>query len=287
MKDVDSLLYGVGGHKDKEELKMPEDYQSLLGEVGFEQNPNPEPVADPAIIPGTDPVPQDPVTPNITPEVDPANPVPATDPAPADPAPVTDPAPVVDPNAEARNQAFAELRARNAKYQKAFARVTQAMGAASEDEAIEKLIGAAFDIQGKRENVDPAVLRRLTDLEEKNMVLDTATRQQFVRDSFGAVQKELNLTDQELVSFAQKLTDQNVDIFNLNVPLSVLYRGLNHDTMMTKMLEAEKQNWIKGQAAADKAPGVNPATGKPINKENKEITTDADLDLVLNSLSNK
>ena len=72
-----------------------------------------------------------------------------------------------------------------------------------------------------------------------------------------------------------------MDIFNINVPLDVLYRGMYYDTITNKMLESEKQKWIKGQAEADKAPGVNPATGKPINKETKEITTEADLDLVL------
>lgn len=262
---------------------MPEDYQALLGELGV-QPADPTP-ADPAVIDTvvTDPTPADP---NTNPEVDPANPVPATDPAPADPAASTDPQPpVVDPNTEARNQAFAAMRAQNAKYQKAFARIAQAMGAQNEDEAIEKIVGASFDVQAKRENVDPNVLRRITDLEEKNNILDSATRQQFVRDSFNAVQKQFNLTDQEVISFAQKLTDQNVDIFNLNVPLSILYTGMNHDAIISKRLETEKQNWIKGQAEADKAPGVNPATGKPLDKEKTEITTEADLDLVLKNLS--
>ena len=263
---------------------MPENYQALLGELGIEQGSDPGAATDPVAIPGTDPASNNPTNPDTNTVTDPVNTVTVTDPAPADPAKPTDVQNVVDPSSEAKNQAFAAMRARNAKYEKAFARVTQAMGAANEDEAIEKLIGASFDVQGKRENIDPAILRRLTDLEEKNQVLDTATRNQFVKDSFSAVQKELNLTDQETISFAQKLTDQNVDIFNLNVPLSIIYKGMNHDTLTTKMLEAEKQNWIKGQAAADKAPGVNPATGKPINNEKKEITTDADLELVLNSL---
>ena len=262
---------------------MPEDYQALFGELGGTQEPVTDPVADPAIAPEADPVTPEPIDPNTPPVVDPAEPAePITDPAPADPAAPVDPnPPVVDQSETIRNQAFAAMRAQNAKYQKAFAQITKAMGAKSEDEAIEKLIGASFDIQGKRENVDPAILRRITDLEEKNMILDTATRQQFVRDSFSAVQKKLNLTDQEVISFAQKLTDQNVDIFNSNIPLDVLYRGMYYDTITNKMLESEKQNWIKGQEEADKAPGVNPATGKPINKETKEITTEADLDLVL------
>lgn len=265
---------------------MPEDYQALLGEIGGTLPTDPVPAADPA--PVTDPIVADPIpsNPSIIPGTDPANPVPATDPAPADPAAPANPQPVVDPSIEAKNQAFAAMRAQNAKYQKAFARVAQALGAANEDEAIEKLIGASFDVQAKRENVDPVILRRLTDLEEKNQILDTATKQQFIRDSFGAVQKQFNLSDQDVISFAQKLTDQNVDIFNSNIPLSILYLGLYHDTLTTKMLETEKQNWIKGQAEADKAPGVNPATGKPINKEKKEISTEADLDLVLKTLGN-
>lgn len=269
---------------------MPDDYQALLGEIGGQPaDPTPaEPVnTDPAVVPGLAPVEPQPVDPTSNPVVDPAPADPNADPAPADPAkPADSQPPVVDPAIEAKNQAFAAMRAQNAKYQKAMARVAQALGAANEDEAIEKLIGASFDVQAKRENVDPVVLRRITDLEEKNQILDTATKQQFVRDSFGAVQKQFALSDKEVIDFAQKLTDQNVDIFNSNVPLSTLYLGLYHETITSKKLEAEKQNWIKGQEEANKAPGVNPATGKPINKEKKEISTEADLDLVLKTLGN-
>lgn len=261
---------------------MPEDYQALLGEIGV-QSADPTP-ADPAVV--TDPAPTDstPVDPSVIPGTDPVNTVSDADPASADPATPTDPQPVVDLETEARNQAFAAMRVQNAKYQKAMSRITQAMGASNEDEAIEKLIGASFDVQAKRENVDPVILRRLTDLEEKNQILDTATKQQFIRDSFGAVQKQFGLNDKEVIAFAQKLTDQNVDIFNSNIPLSTLYLGLYHETIMSKKLEAEKQDWIKGQNEADKAPGVNPATGKPIDKDKKEITTEADLDLILKTL---
>lgn len=255
---------------------MPDDYQALLGEVGVESA---EPVTTDPVI--TDPMTTDPIE---TPEADPVNAETVTDPAIADPAIPTDVQETVDPEMEARNQAFAALRVQNAKYQKAMARVAQALGATDENEAMEQLIGASYDIQAKRENVDPVILRRLADLEEKNQVLDTATRQQFIRDSFGAVQKQFNLDDKEVIAFAQKLTDQNVDIFNSNISLDTLYLGLYHDTITSKKLDAEKQNWIKGQNEAEKAPSVNPATGKPISKDKKEITTEADLDLILKTL---
>lgn len=260
---------------------MPEDYQALLGELGVdtttpapvvntvEPEAVPEtPATDPTNIPGTETTPVEP----------------ATDPAITDPAAPIAPPEIVDQAQEARNSAFAEMRVQNAKYQKAIAQVAKAMGSASEDEAIEKLMGASLDVQGKRENIDPVVLKRLNDLEEKNAMLDTATKTSFIKESFGAVQKKFNLPDADVIKFAQKLTDQNVDIFNSNVPLDVLYLGLNYDTLKTKMLEAEKQNWIKGQTEADKAPGVNPATGKPIDKEKKDISTEADLELVLKTL---
>lgn len=261
---------------------MPDDYQALLGEVGGQpvdqaasnivaQSTTTEPITtEPGVIPGTESVPTDEVT-------DPAN---------AEGTVIEEPQPAEDPNLTATNQAFAAMRSQNAKYQKAFARVAQAMGATSEDEAIEKIIGATFDVQAKRENVDPAILKRITELEEKNQMLDQATKEQFIRDSFGAVQKQFSLSDSELVMFAQKLTDQKVDIFNSNVPLSALYLGYYHDVITAKKLEEEKQNWIKGQSEADKAPGVNPATGKQSNKEKKEISTEADLDLVLKTLNN-
>lgn len=266
---------------------MPEDYQSLFGELGGVQEPEVDPVADPVDPLPTDPIEQDPVDPNTTLAVDPVDTEPAADPADTEgELPQTQEPNEVSPSVKAANEAFAAMRAQNAKYQKAFAQITKAMGAENEDEVIENLIGASFNVQAKRENVDPAVLRRITDLEEKNMILDTATREQFVKDSFGAVQKKFSLSDQEVMSFAKKLTDQKVDIFNSNIPLDVLYQGMFHETMSKKLIETEKQNWIKGQTEAEKAPGVIPATGKQLNKETKNITTEADLNLVLKNFGN-
>lgn len=261
---------------------MPDDYQTLLGELGGDVAPAAD-IAPDVVDDVVEDTLEDPNSNNVgVAEETEAT----TDPAIVEESETPEEQPeVADTGVDVRNQAFAAMRSQNTKYQKAFARIAEAMGAESEDEVIEQLIGASYAVQGQRENVDPVILRRIADLEEKNTVLDAATRQQYVRDSFDAVQKQLSLTDQELIVFAQKLTDQNVDIFSTNVPLSVLYTGMNHETMLKKKLEAEKQSWIKGQAEADKAPGVSPATGKPVNKEVKEITTEADLDLVLKSLS--
>lgn len=196
--------------------------------------------------------------------------------------PVKQEAPKEDPTAKA----FAAMRAANSKYQKVFNKLQEALGVDDEDAVIEKLLGVSYDTLGKKQNVDPAVLKRLTELEEVNQALINERRQEFVIGQFEKVRTTFNLSEPELMEFAQALSNSNVDIFASNLDLSALYKGLNFDKLQKKTIESEKQKWIKEQGEANAAPSVNSITGKRDPNSKKEINTMSDLDLALKSLNN-
>lgn len=253
---------------------MPDDYQSLFAELSGTSAPAAEPVTQSV---------EEPVAAPVTEQV--------TEPATAE---TTEPSatPKVESKPIENNQkedasakAFAAMRTQNSKYQKVFTKLQEALGADNEDDVIEKLLGVSYETLGKKQNTDPAVLKRLSELEEVNNNLMNQRRQEFVVNAFNKVKSEFNLNEQELMGFAETLASNNIDIFSSNIDLTALYRGMNHEAITKKLLETEKQKWIKEQAAADKAPSINPATGKRDPNPKKEINSMSDLDLALKSLS--
>lgn len=251
---------------------MPEDYQSLFAEL----TGTTDPVANPT-TPVAEQAPDATANPAATPEATPATPSAQPD---AEVKPI-DETPKEDPSAKA----FAEMRAKTTKYQRVFSKLQEALKVENEDEVIEKLLGQSYETLGKRQNTDPVVLKRLSELEEVNNSLIQERQMQFVTNSFNKVKSEFNLSDAELTKFAQHLASNNVDILASNVDLSALYRGINHEAITSKLLETEKQKWIKEQMEAEKAPAVNPATGKRDPNPKKEINSMSDLELALKSLS--
>lgn len=190
-------------------------------------------------------------------------------------------------NEEAQRQAraFAEMRTTIGKYKKVFGQLQQAMGVDSEDAVIERLFNAGLNVQARKQNVDPDVLRRMQTLEEQNLVMINEQRQRAVIESFGLLQKDFNLTNKEVMDFAKELDDRKIDIYKLGVDLSTLYRGLHYDAISKKQIEAAKQDWIAEGAAANNAPGINPATGKKQQQGKTEINTMGELDNILNSFN--
>ena len=251
---------------------MPDDYQSLFNQLNGE-NSAPVEQSTEAVqesTPKTEPVVETPTetAESTEPDVDPTE-------------------GIKDPiKQQQAKDAFAAMRAQNAKYQKVMKRIQEVMQADNEDTAIERLLDATYGMQAKQQNIDPAVLKRISELEENNTRLAFEQRQNYIKESFADVQKEFNLSDAETIKFAQQVTDSNIDIFASNVNLSTIYKGLNHDTITKKMLETEKQNWIKNQTEASKAPGVNPATGKKDNQDKIEINTMAELNEAMKSFRN-
>lgn len=183
------------------------------------------------------------------------------------------------------NRAFAEMRAQNSKYNKVFKKLQDVYKVENEEAVIEKLLQGALDAEAKSQNIDPALLKRLQEIEETNQSLMYEKQETVLRQKFEALQADEKLTDEQMINFAKELVASEIDITRNNVDLKKLYRGFYYDTLTKKQIEAEKQNWIKGQKEADAAPTVTGTKGRKTDPESKTIETEADLSAVLNSFN--
>ena len=258
-----------------------EDYQALFNELGGEQNPaavTPDvtPTAPVATVPEDNTTPEGaPITPEVTPVTPEANPNPTG-------VPAIDPA--VDEENQKQARAFAELRTTNAKYTKVFKQLQNSMGVSTEDEVIERLLNAGLNAQARQQNVDPELLKRMQTLEEQNTTMMVEQKQKAVVESFGLLQKDFSLNNDEVLKFAKELDDKGVDLFKTGVDISTLYRGLHHSDIVQKQIEAEKQKWIAEGSVAANAPGVTTTTGKRNIQGKTEINTMGELENLFNSI---
>lgn len=270
-----------------------EDYQSLFAELGGTQAPATEPQqpatpqapADPT--PSTEVPPVTPTTPEGTPTPEGEEGAPTAPEAQSqDPAQPTAAQPVND-NDQKQARAFAEMRSTIGKYQKVFKRLQPMMGVNSEDEVIERLLSAGLNVQARAQNVDPSLLKRMQDLEDQNVAMIQEQKRQAVVESFGLLQKDFNLTNEQVIDFAKELDQKGIDLFKVGVDISTLYRGLHHDDITKQQLEAEKQKWIAEGAKADKAPGITTSSGKKSSGSKTTVNTMGELENLFNSLDMK
>lgn len=274
-----------------------EDYQALFNELGGEAAPadtgadannSTATPADPATI--TNPVDTNP-NPDVTGPVNPTqDPVgddvddnTGDDDNPGTPANNQ----VDDEDSQRQARAFAEMRSTINKYSKVFKQLQPMMGVNSEDEVIERLLDAGLNVQARNQNVDPAILKRMQTLEEQNLAMISEQRNKALVESFGLLQKDFNLTNKEVLDFAKELDNKQIDVYKLGVDLSTLYRGMHHDAIVKKQVEAEKQKWITSNNAANSAPGVNTSTGKKNNQGKTEINTMGELESLFNQINKK
>lgn len=274
-----------------------EDYQALFNELGGEAAPadtgadvndNTAVPADPATI--TNPVDTNPI-PDSVGDTNPAQ-DPAGDSANGDEgnegdtgAPANNS--VVDEDTQRQARAFAEMRSTINKYSRVFKQLQPMMGVNSEDEVIERLLDAGLNVQARNQNVDPEILKRMQTLEEQNLMMMSEQRHKALVESFGLLQKDFNLTNEEVVNFARELDNKQIDVMKLGVDLSTLYRGMHHEAIVKKQIETEKQKWITSNNAANSAPGVNTSTGKKNNQGKTEINTMGELESLINQLNKK
>lgn len=250
---------------------MPEDYQALAEEFGAVKVPV---AADPVVTP---------------PATNEPEPVGNTDPA-AAPA-VTDPVkpatPSEDPEAKT-NKAFADLRAKNTRYEKVITKLREAKGLANEDELLEALEKEAYETLGKAKNHDPEVLKRIDQLEADKKANEQNAREQITVMKLKSLQDKLSLPDDDVKTFVQDAINAGVDVLHSDMDFNTLYNSIYMDKIIANKVEAARQDWIARDNKADtNAAGVIDTKGKSQATSNK-VETMAQLESVLSEInSNK
>lgn len=184
-------------------------------------------------------------------------------------------------NKEAANKAFAEMRAKNAQYERMLKRLAESSNKSLE-EFVTELEEKAIEKQAKTKGIDPALLKRLEALEEENQRYQEAQIRMYLQSEFKKVETTLKLSEAEMKEFTSQLVADGHDFGNLKVDYMKLYRGYNHD----KLVERERQSWIKQSEKAGNAPGtIKPGRKSP--GEPGEINSMDDLERLLDGRGKK
>lgn len=251
---------------------MPDEFKDLITELGGNATP---PAQDPSPTP-TDPVPTPaPAEPSATP-AEPADPTPA--PAPEEPKPAA--AQPKAPEETPQGRAFAELRAKNTKYERALSSAAKAAGLTTE-QYLEKLESETLTQRAESLKTDPEVLRRLEQAEAELEAYRVKSVENYLISSFEGLKTKLGLTDNDMAEFTETLQRNGHDFRNTTVNYEALYRGMNFD----KMIEKERQAWIAQDAKA-RSQGSTPlpVNGRNGNPATKEIKTTEELDEFLRGI---
>lgn len=182
---------------------------------------------------------------------------------------------VQETQAEKDSRAFAEMRVKNAKYEKALARAAKASGT-TVDEFLQQIEEKSLQTQAKQMNTDPEILRRMEALEAENEQYRTGQVQMYLSKEFSKVQKELKISDQELQTFTADLINRGHNFQDTSVDYTLLYRGLNHE----QLVEKERQAWIARSNKSDSSSTTVTKKGKGDHQPGA-VNTPEDLDNLL------
>lgn len=260
---------------------MPDLFEDLLGEV---------------TTPKTDPTPPETTStePETPEEEDPENVTEDENLQETQEEETTDPEPTVNPvdqvltpkteKAESKDdkaaRAFAEMRAKNAQYEKALKRAAEVNGM-SVEQFLEKLEETALQKKAKDTNTDPEIIRRLEAIEAERAELQTTKVRFHLESQFNKLKADLKLNEQDLVDFTAQLYAEGFNFNDLSVDYVTLYRGKNYN----KLIEKERQQWIARADKGNSAGTVMSKNGKTSGKD-KPIETMNDLDDLLSGMNN-
>lgn len=248
---------------------MPEDYQSLLADLGVDTSAQPAPAQQP-----TDP------QPTSEPSAEPA----------ADPAPVAEPEaePAVDNADEQRraNEAFAAMRAENSKYKKFMQHIMKGANFQGDEAAfMEALTEASYKRQAANQGnqVSPEILKRMDTLESQNNSLLEARNRELFAANLKNMQTSLSLSDKDVKEFVDYALKEKIDLTIPGTNFVTLYRGLFYDKLMSRTVEDERQKWITQSNKANNATNPDGKSGKQ-DPVSTNVNTMAEFDSLLQSI---
>ena len=248
---------------------MPEDYQSLLADLGVDTSAQPAPAQQP-----TDP------QPTSEPSAEPA----------ADPAPVAEPeAAPADDNADEQrraNEAFAAMRAENSKYKKIMQHIMKGANFQGDEAAfMEALTDASYKRQAANQGnqVSPEILKRMDTLESQNNSLLEARNRELFAANLKNMQTSLSLSDKDVKEFVDYALKEKIDLTIPGTNFVTLYRGLFYDKLMSRTVEDERQKWITQSNKANNATNPDGKSGKQ-DPVSTNVNTMAEFDSLLQSI---
>ena len=180
-----------------------------------------------------------------------------------------------------RNAAFAQMRSENSALKKLVGDIAGVLGInpdTPQDQMQAAVQDAILKAQAKQQNLDPAVLQRLRQLEQYKEANERQSLTNKAYMGFQTVKNQFNLSDKELDGFAEQLMQAGVNPFTTDVDLVQEYKLRNFD----KLIAAAEQRGAANEATrqqnvAQHSSQPNNTTGAGSNSEPDKITSTTEL----------
>lgn len=188
------------------------------------------------------------------------------------------------------NEAFAAMRSENSKYKKLIQHLMRGSNFQGDEDAfINNLTEAAYKRQAQMQGaqVSPELLKRMDSLEAQNKSLIEAQNREMFTSNLKNMQETLKLSDNDIKEFVSLAVREHIDLTIPGTNFVTLYQGLFFDKLKDKMIEDERQKWIAQNNKADNASKPDGKSGKK-DPEPTNVNTMAEFDSLLQSIpSNK
>lgn len=205
--------------------------------------------------PATDPPVTDPPAPNTDPAPnnnDADDPAAGGDPNLDDPAKKDDPnktEPKPDPAHDAKiNAAMAKLRTEAAQSTKVINELAKALGITETDPAkrAEVLLDLAYKKIAAANNAPVELVKELDQTKEQMQQLQMQQNMITAREKFSSLQQKYNLTQEELVAFANELDAQGIAVVqDPTIDLDYLYYSRHQEALIEKRIQAAVEAALK------------------------------------------
>jgi len=248
---------------------MPEDYQTVLSELGYEAPAEEQSNAEPNVEQNVETEPEETTTDN----------------------PVEEQGDVEAIDKQRRaNEAFAAMRSDNAKYKQFVQHLMKGAGfTGTEEDFVKQMTDVSYKQQAQRQGnqIDPNLLKRMDEIETQNKTLiETQNRNLFMSNLKG-LQEKFELSESEIKEFVELAVREQIDLTVPGTNFITLYQGLFFDKLQKKLVEKERQNWIAQSNKANNATNPDGKSGKK-DPAPTDVNTMAEFDSLLQSIpSNK
>lgn len=186
--------------------------------------------------------------------------------------------------------AFAQMRMQNKMMGDMLAKIAQANNIQYNgvDDLMAKLNDDTITKMATQQGVDPALLKRMDDLERDAQAYRQQQTQNNLINAFASLQKEFNLSAEDLSNFAKELDNSGIPVESVNVRNEFMSRHL--DSIIAARTDAAVQAALTRDAAAatqSTQPLGAGTLGTGTGHQPRQINSVAEMRAFLSQLDNK
>lgn len=177
-------------------------------------------------------------------------------------------------------EAFAALRTERNQYKQTIEKLASKAGVTVE-KYLEDLAQQEMEAKAAEAKVPVEFYQKMAELEARDAQREQEAQALRFRTEIESFQRTYNLKPEELKGFVDICFENGIDLTQTNVSLDILYRGLNHDSIV----EAERQKWI-AQDSKNRESSTNPSGrgGSTPSASGSEVSSVEDLDRLVEGL---